>query len=180
MKAITAESRETPGSAGHQARQTYLIFRLEQHQLGLPVLAVREIIGLQDITPVPQAPSFVRGVINLRGKVIPVVDLRQKFGLPLAESNARSCIVVVQHEASGAPMLVGLLVDGVSEVAKLTGSEIEEPPQLSHDVDTSCILGLAKTKDGIKVLLDIDRVLGKDLLGDEWRALSSLEAGRAE
>lgn len=172
MSQTLQRSWANQAGASKQAGHKYLIFRIDQQQLGIPVLSVREIIGLQDITRVPQAPPFVRGVINLRGKVIPVVDLRQKLGLGATELAERTCIVVVQHQIAGMPTLMGILVDGVSEVLTLNSSQIEDPPHFGEDVDTSFVLGLAKTKDGIKVLLDIQRVLGEDIRAEQLLALS--------
>src|SRR5436305_8067425 len=98
----------------------YLTFQLVNEEFGIRVLKVREIMGVQEITAVPQTPSHVKGVINLRGKVIPVVDLRLKFGLPQAEYNQRTCIIVVQVQGDSGPILMGVVVDGVSEVLNLT------------------------------------------------------------
>lgn len=137
----------------------YLMVELAGESYGIAVLNVREIIRLQKITPVPQMAAHVKGVINLRGRVIPVLDLRVRFGLPAAFTE-RSCIVVVQTVStpgSGSRPL-GLIVDGVDEVAQVSADEIEPPPEFSAHVDTRCLLGLAKVKGQVKTLLDIQQV----------------------
>ena len=120
---------------------------------------VREIMGIQDITAVPQTPSHIKGVINLRGKVIPVVDLRLKFGMPSEEYNPRTCIIVVQIRGEAGPMLMGIVVDGVAEVLNLAASEIENTPDFGDGTATPYLLGMAKVKGKVKILLEIDQVL---------------------
>jgi purine-binding chemotaxis protein CheW len=137
----------------------YLVFHLGREEFGVEVLKVREIMGLQDITSVPQTSSFVKGVINLRGKVIPVIDLRLKFGLESAEYTQRTCIVVVQVEEHGHPLMMGVIVDGVSEVLTMQEVDIEDTPEFGDDLRVDYILGMAKIKGKVKILLDIDRVL---------------------
>jgi len=132
----------------------YLTFRLDNEEYGVEILKVREIIGLMDITKVPQTPDFVEGVINLRGKVIPVIDLRSKFGLDRTEYNEQTCIIVVD-----VGLMMGIIVDTVSEVNDIPSASIEPAPQLGSMVDTSFILGMGKVKDEVKILLDIDKVL---------------------
>jgi purine-binding chemotaxis protein CheW len=143
----------------------YLTFQLANEEFGIRVLKVREIMGLQDITAVPQTPAHVKGVINLRGKVIPVIDLRLKFGMPPAEYTQRTCIVVTQIQGDNGPILMGTIVDGVSEVLNLTGTEIEDTPDFGEDVAGRYLLGMAKVKGKVKILLDIDRVLSAQELG---------------
>jgi len=137
----------------------YLIFHLGVEEFGTEVLKVREIMGLQDITTVPQVPSYVKGVINLRGKVIPVVDLRLKFGLPPEEYTARTCIVVVRTQQAGEDLMIGMIVDGVVEVLSLTLADIEDTPDFGPGVHTPYLRGMAKIKGKVKILLDIDQVL---------------------
>lgn len=137
----------------------YLVFHLGREEYGVEVLKVREIMGLQDITSVPQTSSFVKGVINLRGKVIPVIDLRLKFGLDSSEYTQRTCIVVVQVQEKGHPLMMGVIVDGVNEVLTMQEGEIEDTPQFGDDLRVDYILGMAKIKGKVKILLDIDRVL---------------------
>lgn len=133
----------------------YLAFHLGSEEFGIPVLAVREIMGLQDITAVPQTPPHVRGVLNLRGKVIPVVDLRLKFGLPGAEYGQRTSIIVVKV----GEVMMGVVVDGVSEVLNMSAGEIEDTPDFGMGVSTPYLLGMAKTKGKVRMLLDINQVL---------------------
>ena len=137
----------------------YLTFQLADEEFGIRVLKVREIMGLQQITAVPQTPAHIKGVINLRGKVVPVIDLRLKFELPAAEYTPRSCIIVTQVQGESAPVLMGIIVDGVSEVLNLTASEIEDTPDFGEEVSGQYLLGMAKVKGKVKILLDIDRVL---------------------
>lgn len=137
----------------------YLAFRLGQEEFAIQVLKVREIMGVQEITAVPQTPNYVKGVINLRGKVIPVIDLRLKFGLPEAEYTQKTCIIVVQVGQGAGAMLMGIVVDGVSEVLTLAASDIEDTPDFGQGVTVPYLLGMAKTKEGVKILLDIDEVL---------------------
>ncbi len=142
----------------------YLTVVLESEAYGLNVLKIREIIRLQKITPVPQMPDFVKGVINLRGRVIPVVDLRVKFGLK-AEFTERTCIVVVQVKMPNDQVVqMGLIVDSVEEVVNLTAAEIEPTPEFGAKIDTAYLLGMAKVKGQVKTLLDIDRVVSPETM----------------
>ena len=142
----------------------YLVFQLASEEFGIRVLKVREIMGVQDITAVPQTPSYVKGVINLRGKVIPVVDLRLKFSLPPAEYSQRTCIIVVQVQGEAGPILMGIVVDGVAEVANLAAADIEDTPAFTTSSEKSYLLGMAKVKGKVKILLDIDQALGNQEL----------------
>src|SRR5579885_402924 len=137
----------------------YLTFQLANEEFGIRVLKVREIMGLQEITAVPQTPAHVKGVINLRGKVIPVIDLRLKFHLPAAEYTQRTCIIVTQVQGESGPLLMGIVVDGVSEVLNLTAAEIEDTPDFGEEIAGRYLLGMAKVKGKVKILLDIDQVL---------------------
>lgn len=143
----------------------YLTFALAHEEYGLEILKVREIIGYMDITAVPQTPSHIRGVINLRGQVIPVVDLRTKFGMETAEVTEQTCIIVVEITQSGRKFNTGIVVDRVQEVLDIAGNDIEEAPQFGGSVDTDFILGMAKIGDSVKILLDIDRVLAGGDIG---------------
>jgi purine-binding chemotaxis protein CheW len=137
----------------------YLTFRLGAEEFGIRVLQVREIMGLQDITTVPNTPPYVRGVINLRGKVIPVLCLRSKFGMRAAEATSVSCIVVVQVETQGAAVAMGIVVDAVSDVLNIVPGDIEDTPNFGSGRTTPYLLGMAKVKGKVKILLDIDRVV---------------------
>lgn len=147
----------------------YLTFLTGGEGYGLPVLKVREIMKVMEITPVPQVPSYVRGVINLRGKVIPVVDLRLKFGMPACDATDQTCIIVVEANAVDRKAMMGLLVDGVSEVLNIQAAEIEQPPAFGDGVRTDYMQGVAKVKGTVKILLDIDRVL----TGNEFDMLAA-------
>lgn len=159
----TVASAQTPiATAVDRRAGKYLAFHLGAEEFGIPVLSVREIMGLQDITAVPQTPAHVRGVINLRGKVIPVVDLRLKFGLPSVEYGQRTSIIVVKLGET----MMGIIVDGVSEVLNLSAGDIEDTPDFGHGIETPYILGMAKTKGKVRMLLDIEQILStQDLMG---------------
>jgi len=133
----------------------YLTFELANEAYGIEILKVREIIGIMDITQVPRMPAHVRGVINLRGKVIPVIDLRLKFDMPATETTAETCIIVVDVSGN----LMGLQVDKVSEVLDIVGTDIEDAPTINASVDNSFILGMGKAKGRVNILLNIDCVL---------------------
>jgi len=137
----------------------YLTFRLIDEEYCLEILKVREIIGVMPITSLPRTPVFVRGVIDLRGKIIPVIDLRQKFELDAAEDTGQTCIIVVDVTGNAGRIQVGILVDSVSEVLDIKSAEIEEPPAFGTNVDTAFILGMAKTKGSVKIMLNIEKVL---------------------
>jgi purine-binding chemotaxis protein CheW len=140
----------------------YLTFALGKEEYGLEILKVREIIGYMDITAVPRTPSYVRGVINLRGQVISVVDLRAKFGMEAAQRTEQTCIIVVEIKSGDRKLSTGIIVDRVSEVLNIPGENIEEPPTFGASVATDFILGMGKIGQAVKILLDIDRVLAKD------------------
>ncbi len=154
--------------AGVEARQRagkYLTFTLHQESYGIDVLKVREIIRLTNITAVPQMPDYVRGVINLRGKIIPVMDLRSRFGFQEKQSSEQNCIIVVQVKLpDGKATQMGLVVDGVEEVTNITAGDIEETPDFGSQIATDYIVGMAKVKGQIKTLLDIDGVVGADAI----------------
>lgn len=154
-------------TAGHTAAAPgkYLTFTLGGESYGVPVLAVRQIIRLCPITPVATMPPHVRGVINLRGKVIPVVDLRLRFGLAAAAEHDRTCIVVTQvAAASGGTRPYGVIVDGVEEVAQFTAADIEPAPDFGGAIDVRFITGMAKAASGVKVLVDLDRIAAAETL----------------
>jgi len=147
----------------------YLTFTLADEEYGIGILKVKEIIGMMAITSVPRTPDFVKGVINLRGKVIPVIDLRLKFGMPSIEYTDRTCIIVVEIDADDMTIQIGIVVDAVSEVLNIKEEEIENAPSFGTSLNTDYILGMAKIDKGVKILLDIDRVLSAkeiQLLGE--------------
>ena len=142
----------------------YLNFILADEEYGLEVLKVREIIGYMDITAVPQMPAYVRGVINLRGQIVPVIDLRAKFGMESAEVTEETCIVVVEIGEGDGKLSTGVVVDRVQEVLDIPCDNIQESPEFGSSVDTDFILGMGKVGDSIKILLDIDKVLNSENL----------------
>jgi len=142
----------------------YLTFRLLDEEYGIEILKVREIIGVMAITSLPRTPTFVRGVINLRGKVIPVIDLRSKFDMEVTDDTDQSCIIVVDVMTKGGSIQIGILVDSVSEVLDIRGEDIEEAPAFGTNIDTAFILGMAKAKGSVKILLNIEEVLSSDEL----------------
>ncbi|MBT5305761.1 MAG: purine-binding chemotaxis protein CheW [Candidatus Scalindua sp.] len=138
----------------------YLAFILNNETYGIEILRVREIIGLMDVTTVPQTPEYMKGVINLRGKVIPVIDLRLKFSMQEKEHTDETCVIVVEVNNTS----IGIIVDSVSEVLEITRGEIEESPHFGQDIDTSYIMGLGKVKEKIVILLDIEEILSSEEL----------------
>ena len=140
----------------------YLTFALANEEYGLEILKVREIIGYMDITAVPQTPAHVKGVINLRGQVIPVIDLRTKFGMDTADVTEETCIIVVEITHGDHKFSTGIVVDHVQEVLDIAGEDIEQAPRFGSAVKTDFILGMGKIGDSVKILLDIDRVLASD------------------
>jgi len=155
---LTANEPAAPAQADTRAGK-YLTFQLANEEFGICVLKVREIMGMQEITAVPQTPPHIKGVINLRGKVVPVVDLRLKFGILTSEYTQRTCIIVTQVQGEAGLVLMGIIVDGVSEVLNLAASEIEDTPDFGEEIAGQYLLGMAKVKGKVKILLDIDRVL---------------------
>jgi purine-binding chemotaxis protein CheW len=140
----------------------YLTFSLAGEEYGIGILKIREIIGMMPITSVPETPHFVKGVINLRGKVIPVIDLRTRFSMAEIGYSERTCIIVVETQVPGKLVAIGIVVDAVSEVLNIKAEDIEDPPAFGVKLNTDYILGMAKMGKGVKLLLDIDRVLGAD------------------
>jgi purine-binding chemotaxis protein CheW len=151
-------------SQGRSREGKYLTFRLGEEEFGIGILKVKEIIGMMAFTPIPRTPEFVKGVINLRGKVIPVLDLRLKFSLEPIPYDERTCIVVVQAQGETISTSIGLVVDAVNEVANIKGEDIENTPCFGVRLDTAYILGMAKSGENVRILLDIDRVLGTEEL----------------
>lgn len=137
----------------------YLTFTLASEEYGIGILKIKEIIGMMPITSVPQTPSFVKGVVNLRGKVIPVVDLRLKFGMPAIDYTERTCIIVVEISGQFSAVKIGIVVDAVSEVLNIKAEDIDNTPAFGTRINTDYILGMAKMGDRVKILLDIDKVL---------------------
>ena len=166
-------SNQPPSSTTSDLSGRYLTFCLGNESYGIGVLAVQEIIRITAITPVPQLPAHLRGVINLRGRIVPVVDLRRRFGLPAETDGERACIVVVRiHTASRGVVPMGLVVDAVEEVLTIAAGEIEPPPEFGCAVDISFLRGLARVRGAVKALLDIERVL----TGEQLAAATTIAA----
>jgi len=162
-----ATRMETDTSDGQVRREgKYLTFSLAGEEYGIGILKVKEIIGLMTITPIPKTPEYIRGVINLRGKVIPVVDLRLKFGIQALADTERTCIIVAEIVAGGHKIFMGIVVDSVSEVLNIRTGEIEDTPNFGSKLDTAYIRGMAKINQSVKILLDIDKVMSEDELGN--------------
>jgi len=140
----------------------YLTFTLADEEYGIGILKIKEIIGMMPVTTVPQTPKFVKGVINLRGKVIPVIDLRLRFGMESIDYTERTCIIVVEIDGTRENVEIGTVVDSVSEVLNIKGEDIEDTPTFGTKLETNYILGMAKMEGGVKILLDIDRVLNSE------------------
>lgn len=140
----------------------YLTFSLANEEYGIGILKIKEIIGMLPITTVPQTPAFVKGVINLRGKVIPVIDLRLRFGMDGIDYTERTCIIVVEIAGKASMVQIGIVVDSVSEVLNVKADDIEDTPAFGTKLDTDYIMGMAKLDGGVKILLDIDRVLNAE------------------
>ena len=151
---VTQAVQTTRGREGK-----YLTFTLAGEEYGIGILKIREIICIMPVTSVPQSPDFVKGVINLRGKVIPVIDLRLRFGMLPMDYTERTCIIVVQIDLQDTPLNIGIVVDSVSEVLNISGGNIENTPTFGTQMNTEYIQGMAKIEGGVKILLDIDKVL---------------------
>lgn len=146
---LTSQIETSQGKGGK-----YLTFKLAGEEFGIQILKVREIIGIMNITAIPQMPVYMKGVINLRGKVIPVIDLRLKFGLTEIEHTEETCVIVVDVGKE-----IGIIVDTVSEVLDITDQNVEPAPQVGGTTNTEFILGMGKVGDQVKILLDLDKVM---------------------
>lgn len=157
MASLAVQGSETSRQSVDLSK--YLTFQLDEEEYGIGILQVKEINGLMAVTSVPRTPEFVKGVINLRGKVIPVIDLRLKFGMKEVEPTEKTCIIVVELHAGESTVQMGIIVDSVSEVINIKRTDIESAPVFDHSVDVDFIMGMAKIDGGVKILLDIDKVL---------------------
>lgn len=146
-------------------RGKYLIFVLADEEYGIEVTKIREIICMMPITTVPKMPEFIKGVLNLRGKVIPVIDLRLKLGMNAVDYTERTCIIVVEIADKGGDVSIGVVVDSVLEVLNISAEDIEDPPDLGTSLDAACVLGIAKMESGVKILINIDLVVGIQEIG---------------
>jgi purine-binding chemotaxis protein CheW len=147
---------------GEQKAGKYLTFSLGSEEYGIAILKIKEIIGMMPVTSVPQVPDYVKGVVNLRGKVIPVIDLRRKFAMEDIEYTERTCIIVVEIQGQSGVVQIGTVVDSVSEVLNIKADEIEDTPSFGARLSTEYIMGMAKMDGAVKILLDIDKVLDSD------------------
>lgn len=138
--------------------QKLLTFSLGNEGYGVSILKVKEIIGMMDITPVPKTPDFVKGVINLRGKIIPVMDLRMKFNMEAQEYDERTCIIIAEVVIKGAQKLLGVVVDTVSEVVTISNDQIEPPPEFKVNGENNAILGIGKIKDRVVIIININEI----------------------
>ena len=163
MGEAATKINQSKEAAGGKAGK-YLTFTMAEEDYGIGILKIKEIIGMQSITPVPQTPDHVKGVINLRGKVIPVIDLRLRFGMESIDCNNRTCIIVVEIAGLSGTVMIGIVVDSVSEVLNIKSEDIEDTPTFGTKLNTDYILGMAKMEGGVKILLDIDRVLSAEEL----------------
>ncbi|MBW1727321.1 MAG: purine-binding chemotaxis protein CheW [Deltaproteobacteria bacterium] len=163
-----AETMDQAVKAMEQREGKYLTFSLSNEEYGIGILKIKEIIGMMPVTTVPRTPAYVKGVINLRGKVIPIIDLRLRFGMETIDYTERTCIIVVEIESQSGTVQVGVVVDAVSEVLNVNAGDIEDTPQFGRSMDTDYILGMAKMEGGVKILLDVDQVL----TGEEAETLS--------
>jgi purine-binding chemotaxis protein CheW len=152
------------GDVAMQLAGKYLTFILVEEEYGLEILKVQEIIQMQAVTKVPRTPGYVRGVINLRGKVIPVIDLRKKFGLDTCKDTEKTCIIVMQISQGAGVVVMGIIIDEVKEVLDIRAENIEETPSFGESVNTEFILGMGKIGNSVKILLDIDKVLSQEEL----------------
>ena len=140
----------------------YLSFSMADEEYGIGILKIKEIIGMMPITTVPRTPEFVKGVINLRGKVIPIMDLRLRFKMEAIDYTDRTCIIVVEIESQAGTIQIGAVVDSVSEVLNVGSKDIEDTPSFGTKLDTNYILGMATMEGGVKILLNIDNVLNNE------------------
>jgi purine-binding chemotaxis protein CheW len=159
MATAVIDNRPQSAATPDRGSEKFLSFELRGEEFAIRVLSVREIMGMQSITAVPQMPPFVKGIINLRGKVVPIIDLRLKFTMPVAEYTQRTCIIVVEVPGDNGRKLMGIVVDAMSEVLNLSPADIEDTPDFGEGLSIPYIFGIAKNKGKVKILLDIDRVL---------------------
>jgi purine-binding chemotaxis protein CheW len=148
----------------NEGSRQYVIFRLAEELFGVDVARTREILSLTPVTRVPQTPDYLLGVINLRGQVVPVVDMRLKLNLDAQEQTEDSCIIVVEVQVDGEPIVVGAMADAVSEVLEIRADQIEPPPRLGTRLNTEYIKGMGKVGEEFLILLNIDRVFNSDEL----------------
>jgi purine-binding chemotaxis protein CheW len=148
----------------------YLTFLIDNESYGLPIKKVKEIIGLMEITHIPKTRNYIKGVINLRGKIIPLMDFRLKFGMDEKAYNERTCIIVIEVDSTERQKLVGIVVDAVSDVVKIQKGDIEPPPDYNNKSEGDVLIGIGKLKDKVILILNIEKILNYD-------EITSLERG---
>lgn len=153
---------DTANTEYSETARQYLVFNLADEFFGLEIIHIQEVLEFSTLTKVPRMPEFVCGVINLRGRVAPVIDLRLKFGLPASKRTVNTCIIIVEVEFAGEKSILGAMVDSVQEVLTMDGSQIEPPPRMGNNVDISFIRGIGKHDDQFILILDINRVFSTD------------------
>jgi purine-binding chemotaxis protein CheW len=171
----TARNAEEILEKTKSAGGKFLTFFLAGEEYGIEILSVHEIIGMMPITSVPGTPDYILGIVNLRGKIIPIIDLRRKFGMEAKARTAETCIIVVNVQG----VEVGIVVDRVSEVLNIAAGEIEPPPSFGKDVNTDYILGIGKSQSKVKILLNIDRVISADQIV-QLQKISGTDAAEEE
>ncbi len=177
MEAVEGTENVESGGGMKDLEGKYLTFTLASEEYGVGILQVREIIGVMEITAVPQTASYIKGVINLRGQIIPILELRIKFGMEPQGYDDRTCIIVVEVQQETGSVQVGMLVDSVSEVLNILEEQIEPPPVFgSTTLDTDNILGMAKIKGKVKILLNIDKVIGKEGVLSQFEEMAGQKA----
>jgi purine-binding chemotaxis protein CheW len=149
----------------------FLSFVLNEEEYGIEILKIKEIMGMTDITVIPQTPSFIKGVINLRGQIIPIIDLRVKFDMEAKQYTDRTCIIVVELDYQGEITLMGLVVDSIQEVVNIPEEKITKVPYINAKIKSDYIKGIAETGETIKIILDITKVLTEE----EFVALRKFE-----
>ena len=159
MNSIIDKETDSDQEIGKKLAGKYLTFALDKEEYAIEILKVNQIIRLQEITSIPCTPPFIRGVINLRGMIIPIIDLRKKFKMDDHTDTDRSCIVVIQLEQTNKRVNMGIVIDEVREVIEIPAGDIEATPELGTNIDTEFILGIAKTGKSVKMMLDINKVL---------------------
>jgi purine-binding chemotaxis protein CheW len=140
----------------------FLVFELGEESYAIPILKVKEILGMVNITKVPRMPDYIRGVMNLRGKIIPVIDLRLKFGLTYREYDNRTCIIVVETKTEEKNVLSSIIVDNVNEVIDIDKNNIEHPPQCTNNIQQDFLRGMGKVNENVIMLLDVEKILSTD------------------
>jgi len=167
-KARNDTSGKPAGLAGLAGK--YLTFRLANEEYGLQIMKVQEIIGMQPVTYVPRLPPYVRGIVNLRGRIIPTIELRAKFGLERVADTEKTCIIVVEIMARNGKVSAGIIVDEVAEVLDIEAGEVSGAPEFGASMDAGAILGVGIVKGAVKILLDVEKAL------TSWDAMKIAQA----